>query len=1214
MTPLEVPQIEKPVKIPVVGTVHITLSNIVLYQLEVPNSTAKSGDTEIKDKGVAAVEVKGMEIGLTLGLKNQQGTLELSLLQYGCHVEDISIKMEGGASWLYQGIVDAFDKKIRSQIEDAISEKIEDGIIELDSSLQSLPKEVAVDKISALNVTFVNDLVFSNSFIGLEIDGLFTTRDEIKASNHYSRNSLASVPCEGPAKMVGISIHENVLNSASLVYFNADVMHWIVDEIPDQFLLNTAEWRHVLPQLYNQYPNDEMNMNISITSPPIIKVTQQNIDAEIYSDLTIDVLDVGKVIPVACISVVINLSGYPEISRNNLAGSVKLNDLTLSLKWSTIGSLHIHLLQPAIEAVLKTVLVPYVNLLLWKGVPLPDLLGYTLHNAKFSYIDSRIIVCSDIASLEQHKLDALVVSLQISFFEAVLGIFNVYGVRDMVNSDNLTEDDAGSIVGEKRPAENREDVELGVPLPKKARNGGGLVGNVKKVAEIVLVLAAMGKMRGGRNPTAAEKEMMAEARVKLSEVCEEFSPKDVFPRDAFGAVIEDLGLSKLREQRLGFRPPKMSIADKLLITKQKRLQKNSGAVPESHRASHTTRMFPSDKPNHALISSGGFQPCSPLGVSAANSTSLPYQLPASEVRTSSVSSGLPTNLPGGDSSSSMLPRVERPHFRLDPRSNGSSHTLQIQANSSGDHALLKPRAWSSHPQSASSGKTGPDNKVLPHQAESTANLTTSRMAPQATTSKPLITQTTSGHLPTGHQHVPGMNFVQVPLLSNTHSEIGKIVQKLLQPQLPLHPTWTPPSRDYMNKALTCQVCKLTINEVENVLVCDACEKGYHLKCLQSRNQKGIPRGEWHCFKCLSLSNGKPLPPKYGRVTRNIIAPKMLPNTAAVQSSPEKKVGTLGEKGNQKITANGNSGLQSAPAGSMGNNHNHSASGSNIPNAREMQGNDILSIERSCEEKLVSESKAQSPATPSETITKMLDHMQTSSNPQNNDQKGLANNAGIPSKQCNNNNLTVKDSERSDSCKTFDGNPNDNIIQEEQGVALPESVETSGTGLLASEQASSSSDGSNDVDWIGDVLQVVDEKTYYPSCCINGVLYKVQDHALFQFNNDKPMPSKLQAMWEDNKTRSKWVIVNRCYFPCDLPETVGRPCSPETNEVYESNHGSAMLAGLIRGPCEVLPPGKFIEESERRSRLGSAANDGLWPLFVCKWIYDESKGVFRDVSC
>lgn len=38
------------------------------------------------------------------------------------------------------------------------------------------------------------------------------------------------------------------------------------------------------------------------------------------------------------------------------------------------------------------------------------------------------------------------------------------------------------------------------------------------------------------------------------------------------------------------------------------------------------------------------------------------------------------------------------------------------------------------------------------------------------------------------------------------------------------------------------------------------------------------------------------------------------------------------------------------------------------------------------------------------------------------------------------------------------------------------------------------------------------------------------------------------MWEDSRTGSKWVIVTRCYFPGDLPENVGRPCSPESNEV------------------------------------------------------------------
>lgn len=41
---------------------------------------------------------------------------------------------------------------------------------------------------------------------------------------------------------------------------------------------------------------------------------------------------------------------------------------------------------------------------------------------------------------------------------------------------------------------------------------------------------------------------------------------------------------------------------------------------------------------------------------------------------------------------------------------------------------------------------------------------------------------------------------------------------------------------------------------------------------------------------------------------------------------------------------------------------------------------------------------------------------------------------------------------------------------------------------------------------------------------------------------------MQSMWEDGKTRSKWVVASRCYFPADLPEAVGRPFSPEINEV------------------------------------------------------------------
>ncbi|CAK9163889.1 unnamed protein product [Ilex paraguariensis] len=813
-------------------------------------------------------------------------------------------------------------------------------------------------------------------------------------------------------------------------------------------------------------------------------------------------------------------------------------------------------------------------------------------------------------------------------------------------------------LGEKRPVENGEGVELGGPVAKKARIGGGVVGNIKKMAEIVLVLAAMGKMRGGRSPTMAEKEMIAEARTKLVGVCEGFAPKDLFPRDAFGTVIDDLGLNKLREQRLGFRPPKLSIAEKLLLTKQKmeksenfslhsgphlsqRLQMNSGAATESCGTSHAVRMFPADKSNHAQISSAGVQGKNLGHVSAANSTGLPYQLPSSEVRPM-VSSGLPSSHVVRDSSFA-LPRVEQTRFRLDGRSNGSSNILQAPGNSSSDHKMVKTPTWSVQPQSASSSKVVSDNKELAHtsiQVEGAADMNTSRMAPQAT-SKPFSTQTTSAKSPSMHQHLQGMNFVQAPSLGNRHNEISKIVQKLLHPHLPQHPTWTPPSRDYMNKALTCQICKQTFNDVDSVLVCDACEKGFHLKCLQLSNQKVVPRGEWHCGMCLTVSQGKPLPPKYGRVTRNINAPKLSSNTALIESSAEKKVGTLDEKASQqKITANGNPYLQSPLT--VTNIISNPASGSKMVNVGEMLGNDTLSnrvqmddnpspetfpsnltkssgaacisptglsVQRTCVEELVPESSTRPPAK-SKTVTYKS---QAPSKAQDNDQTNLAKSAEIPFKQCSNDKHMMKDSEKSCGGENLNCNSNHEIKQHERGVAQANPVETSGTSTGTTDCDRSSLDGLHSVDWIGNILQVVDEKTYHQSFHVNGVEYKVQDYALCRSINGKVMPSKLQAMWEDSKTRSKWVMVNRCYFPDDLPEEVGCPPVPESNEVYESNHESTVMAGLIQGPCEVLPPRQFIKESERRTLLGMEANDGLQPLFLCKWFYDERKRLFRAVS-
>ena len=81
-------------------------------------------------------------------------------------------------------------------------------------------------------------------------------------------------------------------------------MHWTVDKIPDQSLMNTAGWRYIIPQLYEQYPDDDMNLSIAVTSPPIIRIADHDIDTSIYANLIIKVLNSDEVVQVACISLV----------------------------------------------------------------------------------------------------------------------------------------------------------------------------------------------------------------------------------------------------------------------------------------------------------------------------------------------------------------------------------------------------------------------------------------------------------------------------------------------------------------------------------------------------------------------------------------------------------------------------------------------------------------------------------------------------------------------------------------------------------------------------------------------------------------------------------------------------------------------------------------------------------------------------------------------
>ncbi|KAG1327314.1 hypothetical protein COCNU_01G012480 [Cocos nucifera] len=733
-----------------------------------------------------------------------------------------------------------------------------------------------------------------------------------------------------------------------------------------------------------------------------------------------------------------------------------------------------------------------------------------------------------------------------------------------------------------------------------------MTGDLKRVAGIVMMLAAMGEMRGGREPTAAEKALVAEAWEKLVGMCEHVKPKDLFSREAVRVVVDDLGLDRSKDHMMGCRPPKMSIAEKVLLTKRKMEESKEvathsavysshhfpasfGANVESHGTLfHGASRFVPEKPITVALPAGGYQSASPVShvptLASAISSSKKPQINETHAAVTPIKST--SNPHQRDSPSLTLPHAEPGCLRLDARLNGPTYQTQAQDKLIDFYIFLyvatsaecmphKTPTSSMQLTSAAVTKVGrahklPDHGSVKSEGIHEGNAIQNSQAIRNQEIRSSAMEVGQGNLRIAHQPPPGLAFVHSPPPFTNHDDIAKNVQKILHQKGSDHPSWTPPSTEYMTKPLNCQVCKISISDLESLLVCDACEKGTHLKCLQSYGNKSIPKAEWHCPKCLISSNGKPLPPKYGKVTRAVGPSKVASNAGVTQASSEKKtVNTDSKVNQQKAIANGNSGLAAlAHPSNRGGSHAESASGSKMNIAEVQSKSPAARIKR---EDGMSKGASTNPYRENAGAVCIISSTQNESNDRHNDNSGssscdmkatsesMLQPKAVPENSCSEHPYAI----------VVDNTNQSQLSGDLQfgGVKLPSHVEASAipqqeiskpgdnelkrpfikretsenrainkTRLDDGDSSQATSNGTPDygdeardhgrpllldlhtVDWVGDVLQVVDEKMYYQSCRINGILYKLQDHVLIDSNCQKFVPSKLQAsLYSDHDT-------------------------------------------------------------------------------------------------
>ncbi|OAE33108.1 hypothetical protein AXG93_862s1000 [Marchantia polymorpha subsp. ruderalis] len=690
---------------------------------------------------------------------------------------------------------------------------------------------------------------------------------------------------------------------------------------------------------------------------------------------------------------------------------------------------------------------------------------------------------------------------------------------------------------------------------------------IGSTAEIVIVLAGMAQMRAGRAFTDFEKELAATACQNIAALVSKVAPNALVSKEALESMFYDLDHKRMAQTKRDDQARAKAFAEAEALAKAEAIAKLR--AEESLRAAADA-----EERNQAALKAAAVVVTSPT----------------KDVQ--SVDAFPPPATPPGLSTQALPPSVEPPSSSPPVAPPSTQVAAQASDVSQSDTISEKSVLENSPSQQLSKTLLGKPPKVRNRMKKDFA-------APS------LIS---SDYLEYIQSQVPELQKAQV-----THKQLCLAVQQFIQEQMPHAPqTLQALQPNYINTPIPCQLCKLVAKDTATVVVCDSCDKLFHVKCLQPNNHiKGVLKGDWNCPEC--LSGGRAYREKYGLYRRGSV------NGVKLWAPHDES------EDNDEVIINGSSSpLLEAGASSSGKQNGLSSS-------LKMQGKLTVEVETGGHTMKDDRSVGNYGGSPQLIVHLVNEPSPRTIEPVRNSSSSIGGLDNMSGSLASGSQLKL----------TSRPGPADNkpMLEdsEEAGVSRQKSKEKNGdadekVGQILSTQGGSSEQGSGDIstslagkqveipilmEWVGESTRTTEGKTYYKSCRVGGLTYHLSDCALFRPETPDVPPyiARLQVLWEDLSTSHKWVRVSWCYYPTDIPLAMGRPGRAEPDEVYESNHCDNNLVGSIQGPCFVLPPKKYRMELERRKELQKrgGSRDAHPPVFLSRWLYDAPKGIFKPVT-
>nr|QVV41482.1 BPI/LBP [Trachidermus fasciatus] len=420
---IKVPDISGTQKVPTIGKVRYSLTNLQIVDVGLPESAldlipgtgvrlsiskafiSLHGNWRvkyfriIKDSGSFDLKVSDLTITTSIAIKSDEtGRPTVNTVDCVAAVGSVSIKFHGGASWLYNLFKAFIDKALRNALEKQVCTLVADAVSDLNPQLKTLNVVAKVDQYAEIEYSMVSSPTVSKDSIELAMKGEFYNIG--KHQEPPFSPAAFSLPPE-TNNMLYIGLSAFTANSAAFVYNTAGALSlYITDDMIPQgspIRLNTKTFGTFIPQIAKRFPGLMMKLLVRTAKNPIITLEPNNVTVEATCMVTAYAIQSNATLsPLFVLNLEISVSARVFFSGMRLAGAVSLNKMDLTLATSYVGEFQVGALDSIFQMVLKVVVIPKLNIQLAKGYPLPTLGKMKLVNTQLLVLKDYMLIGTDV--------------------------------------------------------------------------------------------------------------------------------------------------------------------------------------------------------------------------------------------------------------------------------------------------------------------------------------------------------------------------------------------------------------------------------------------------------------------------------------------------------------------------------------------------------------------------------------------------------------------------------------------------------------------------------------------------------------------------------------------------------------------------------------------------------------------------------------------------